>query len=329
MQKKILVLTDNKVGSSKQALACARLITNDFKVVKVHYTKWANTPNFFPFSAFTIAKKDLNLILDLNPDIVIAAGRKLARLVKYLKNRNTNLKAIQILKPDLPASVFDILILPKHDKFKEKTSKTLLINIDGAITNPIERLSEEESEYWHEKFENIPSPRIALFIGGDAKHIKFMEHHARELANKTIALAKAFNGGILVSNSKRSGQRLSNIIFKLIKQSGVPHHIYDVNSDYVNPYNTYLNLADYIIATGDSISMCAECIEARKPLLIYRHGGINSKKHLRYIDYITSSKEAYLLDETVINRKLNPSKGSNEKLRQELKIAMHKILNLD
>ena len=46
-----------------------------------------------------------------------------------------------------------------------------------------------------------------------------------------------------------------------------------------NPYLGYLALADYLIVTGDSISMASECCYTGKPVFIYAPDNITGDKH--------------------------------------------------
>ena len=51
------------------------------------------------------------------------------------------------------------------------------------------------------------------------------------------------------------------------------------NKEIENPYFGFLALADHIIVTGDSVSMCSEACAAEAPVYIYAPQGTVGKKH--------------------------------------------------
>ena len=54
------------------------------------------------------------------------------------------------------------------------------------------------------------------------------------------------------------------------------------NKDWQNPYFAVLQSADFIVATGDSISMCSEICCLGKPVYIFNPPEICSSKHLKF-----------------------------------------------
>lgn len=51
-----------------------------------------------------------------------------------------------------------------------------------------------------------------------------------------------------------------------------------------NPYYGFLGLADAVIATGDSVSMCSEACATGRPVFIYEGEGFMSRKHKAFIN---------------------------------------------
>jgi mitochondrial fission protein ELM1 len=56
-----------------------------------------------------------------------------------------------------------------------------------------------------------------------------------------------------------------------------------------------LALADHIVVTGDSISMCSEACTTGKPTYIYAPDNYLSKKHQIFVDQLFKSKRAHPL----------------------------------
>lgn len=311
---KVVVLTDERIGSSKQSKALASLLNFEYTEVKLEYTFWSKSPNFMPFALQTISFDSRQKVRDLLKEenlLIIAAGRRLARISNYIKAHGVSVKNIQILKPDLPYKNFDVITLPRHDVKNPELAHDNLVIFDGAITKP-ETLSSKEKEDWRKKFAELPKKKIVLLIGGETRHSVFMEHHARFLVKKALKLATECEAALLVSNSRRTGDRLTHIIFQTIKRSKTPCLLHDVTKNGQNPYKAFLSFGDYFITTGDSISMVAECIATDKPVFIYSSEGMLSHKHHKYIKWLFRKEYAYPLQAKL--PELSKSKNKIDKL---------------
>ncbi len=321
---KVWVLTDNKIGSSKQGVALAEILGYEYETKEVSYTTWAKFPNFIPFlDGLVLDKKTKELLSKKEvPDILISSGRRLARVCSYLKGKYPKTKFIQILKPDLPLKTFDAVVLPHHDNIRLSPldNKKKIIRVNGAIVNLSNDEIVDSEKTWAPTFSHLPKPKIALLIGGSARGCKMESKHAVELAQQTIELAKKLNGSILVSDSRRTDTSLSNLIFDEIRRSKVPHFIYSSKSTEKNPYKGFLVCVDYIIVTGDSISMCIESIYMKKPVIIYSPRAMVSKKHWRFIEQLVSDGEVNLFKTLNINSMVTPSHKDGELKKKLLEL---------
>ncbi|MDF3047627.1 MAG: hypothetical protein K0R73_745 [Candidatus Midichloriaceae bacterium] len=326
---KVWVLTDNKIGSSKQGLALAELIGYSYERKAISYTTWAKFPNFIPFLDRLILDKKSRKLLSKkeSPDIVIGSGRRLARVSSYLKGKYPKAKFIHILKPDLPLKTFDAIILPYHDKIRltPLDNKKKIIRVNGAIVNlNNDEIAEAEKE-WAHTFAHLPKPKIALLIGGSARGCKMEAKHALELAQQTIDLAKKLNASILVSDSRRTDESLSSLIFEEIRNSGIQHFIYSSKSAEKNPYKGFLVCADYIVVTGDSISMCIESVYMKKPVIIYSPKAMVSKKHWRFIEQLVFDGQVNLLKNLNVNNIITPSNKDEDLKKKLFKLLGHQV----
>lgn len=320
---KILVLVDDRIGSSKQAIAVADMLGVPYKKMKMDYTFWSKSPNFLGFHGSTITEASKAKLLSANPDMIIAAGRRLARIAVWLKDRKPEVKAVHILKPGLDLNKFDLLLLPKHDKKRSMVKhRKKIIFVDGAVANALRPLDVGYQKYWEDAFKTMQTPLISVFIGGQTKSGVFMEHHARDLAKKVVSFATQTGGSLLVSNSRRTGHRLTQLIFDIIKKSGINSILYDVEDEEINPYDAALRRSDYIIITGDSISMTAESIQAGKPVFIYAPSGALAKKHQRFVSHAVTDKQAQLFDGSLPEEIIYPS-NQFKTLRDTISKKLH------
>ena len=77
------------------------------------------------------------------------------------------------------------------------------------------------------------------------------------------------NKKILLTTSRRTDPELIDIIKSATcKNTNIEAYLYRDNDD-KNQYSAFLHYADKVIVTGDSISMVADALMTKKPLIIY------------------------------------------------------------
>jgi mitochondrial fission protein ELM1 len=130
---------------------------------------------------------------------------------------------------------------------------------------------------WLPRLGHLPSPRIAVLVGGPTRRRGFSPDMARALGQKASQLAADANGSLLVSTSRRTGDAADDLLAAI----SVPHHAYRYHDSGENPYLGYLALADAVIVTGDSASMCTEACATGVPVYIYAPPGFVTDKHRR------------------------------------------------
>ena len=91
-------------------------------------------------------------------------------------------------------------------------------------------------------------------------------------------LAAAAGGSVLLASSRRTGGEAETALAQAIAG---PRHVFLWSQGGDNPYTGYLALADAIVVTGDSTSMCTEACATGKPVYIYAPEGMVAPKHAR------------------------------------------------
>jgi mitochondrial fission protein ELM1 len=272
----IWALTDDRAGNAAQALGVAEALDLPFETRKLEYTAAAALPNFVMGASFggLTASTRVNLTPPW-PDVVIAAGRRsapVARRIKELSGRRAFL--VQVMHPGEGVEDFDMIAVPRHDQVAPADNIFVVTGAPHRVTAV--RLA-REAERWRDTFAPLPKPWIALIVGGSTKRRAFTEAMARELGAKADALAKAAGGSLLVTTSRRTGEA-ADALFAEVKP---PASLYRWGDPGDNPYFGYLALADAIIVTGDSVSMCCEACASEGPVYIYAPPRSVGAKHAR------------------------------------------------
>ena len=277
--KTIWVLADDRAGNTAQALGVAEAFAENPEIKTVRYTGAVVLPNVLRgFSTAGVTAETVACLKGPFPDVAVAAGRRAAPLLRYLKKKSGGkTKIVQIMYPGrFGLSDFDLIVLPHHDGCK--LIRPNIMRVTGAPHRITPERLRNEKEKWTPVFESLPTPRIALIVGGATKNKPFTPEMAVDLTDRAKTLAqKLGRGSFLVTTSRRTGEEQEKIIRDALPE---PKFFYGWgNKEIENPYFGFLALADHIIVTGDSVSMCSEACAAEAPVYIYAPSGTVGKKH--------------------------------------------------
>lgn len=275
-KKQIWALLDDRIGNRNQVLGVAEALLYDFEVKEIFYSKFSFLPNIFSFITGS------NIDLDGNPDIIISAGRRSARIAKYIKQK-TGAFIVQIMWPDMNPKYFDLVILPLHD---DKHQGKNIFHFAAAPNRITDYQLMEAKAKWEDEFLHLPKPWIALLVGGSNKSYQFTRESAAEFVH--LAKSRAGQGSLLITSSRRTDAHLKELLRKI----GGRNYLYQYGDEGENPYMGYLACADEIIVSGDSVAMCSESCSTGKPVLIYDKVGVNSKKFRKFYDILIGNNYA-------------------------------------
>lgn len=277
--KTIWVLADDRAGNNSQSLGVAEALGFETEIKSIRYTKWVKLPNCLRgASTIGIDKASAERLEAPFPDFAIAAGRRAAPVLRWLKKQSGGkTKIIQIMfAGNFGIKDFDLIVLPEHDGCR--LIRPNILRVVGAPHRITPERLKNEREKWADTFKDLPAPKIALIVGGATKDKPFTPAMARDLAEKAVAFSKAVGGGsFLVTTSRRTGAEQEKILRETLPN---PKYFYgwgDTQSE--NPYFGFLACADYILVTGDSVSMCSEACAAEAPVFVYAPQGGVGKKH--------------------------------------------------
>ncbi len=256
------VISDGTKGMENQSLALAKLLNVNFELVKY------NPPYFlkkFPLirKLFISSVKDHLLKNKSPPSFIITTGKRMAGVsiaLKFiLKDR---VKNIHIQNPKLPFEYFDLLLIPEHDNITAKN----VIQTKGALTffnfNELNKFQEREINLIKRSKKNL----VLLMIGGNSKRHKPKNFDYYHLSMKVLEATKNLNCKLLVLLSRRTPLKAAKILnYSFIKHD---ENFQIVTSTEQNPYPEILQIADYIIATSDSVNMVSETATLPIPLFV-------------------------------------------------------------
>lgn len=313
----IWILADDRAGNVNQLLGIASALNEDFMRKDIRYTKWVKLPNFLRgASLIGITKESRAMLNALWPDIVLSAGRRSFPIARWIKRKSRGqTKIVQVMNPGGAGfKEADLIVLPTHDDYHGYDKNVL--RVSGAAHAITPARLEKERLYWESKLGKYPSPRLSLIVGGATKDKPFSAEMAHRLVDNVLDLNPK---SILVTTSRRTPKEVVDILKSRLPQDSF---FYQYGDKTENPYFGLLALADKIVVTGDSISMCSECCGTQAPVYIFAPDEMMSVKHKRFHqDLYAKGYAAKLGGENTITPMhggVNPAHVIARKIREEL-----------
>lgn len=278
----VWVLADDRAGNVNQALGVAEALALPFEVKRLRYSRLAMLPNFVRgASTLGLTEESVEGLTPPWPSVVIGAGRRVAPVARWIK-RMAGGRAflVQVMYPGGlgPGAIgeFNLIAVPRHDTFKEILPTVL--RITGAPHRVTQERLDREAEAWRDRFDGYPRPFLSVLVGGATKNRPFGPREAADLTDKLRQMQAETGGTLLVTTSRRTPPQALALIEKTLPQ---PMWLYKVGDAGENPYFGLLALADAVVVTGDSVSMCSEACATQGPVFIHAPEGFAAPKHAR------------------------------------------------
>ncbi|MCS6924922.1 MAG: mitochondrial fission ELM1 family protein [Candidatus Binatia bacterium] len=262
----VWVLTDEKPGHTSQSIGLAEALGWPYEVKTIRFTSLGLLSSYLLDGSLMGVERARSAALTPPwPDLVIATGRRLAPVARWIKVQSCGrTRLVHLRKGGERAERFDLVVSHVHFRLPPHPRRVETI----APLNPINpRKLAQAAERWREVFRDAPRPRIALLVGGTSATHRWDGEIARRLGEEVRAFARAVGGSLFVTTSPRTGPEATDALHRGL---GEVHLFYRWQpGGQENPYLAFLALADVLIVTGESESMLAEAGATGKPLYIY------------------------------------------------------------
>lgn len=207
------------------------------------------------------------------PDLLIATGRHSIPASLYARRETLAGRAktvtVQLQNPVIDPSRFDLVVVPRHDGLTGPNVMTTR----GALHRVTPQMLQKEAAKFLPTVAHLPSPRIAVLIGGSNAVYQLTPREMVPLAAQLKALVKDKGGSLMITPSRRTGDENLSILQNELRDS--PAYIWNGQGD--NPYYGMLGLADIILVTCDSVNMVSEACTTGKPTYVINLAGGSDK----------------------------------------------------
>ncbi len=272
----VWVVTDGRAGIEAQALglaeAVAALTAAEITVKHVLWRPWLRR---LPSRAIVWPRPALDPSSDPLrppwPHLWIGAGRAAipaaAAMRRWSRGRTFT---VQLQDPLRPPRLFDLVIPPMHDGLAGPG----VFPIVGAPHRMTpDRLASDRARFAG-RLDALPHPRVAVLVGGRSKAFDLPPARAGALADQLAGALRASGGSLLMTFSRRTPPEAAAVLTEAL--SAFPGWIWDGTGE--NPLAAFLDAADHVVVTADSINMAAEAASTGKPVHIAAVDGRQARK---------------------------------------------------
>ncbi len=207
------------------------------------------------------------------PDVWLAAGRATLPLsIRARRWSGGKTYVVQVQDPRVPASMFDLVIPPKHDRL---TGDNVLPITGSPHRVTPERLA-SEAKAFKRLIDPLPRPRVAVLVGGKSKAFDLSSERAAQIAHSIQIPLEQEGGSLMMTFSRRTPEPARALMTARLRH--LPGVIW--NGEGPNPYFAFLAAADYILVTEDSTNMATEAASTGKPVFVLKMDGASLKFRL-------------------------------------------------
>lgn len=266
-------LVDDRTGHTGQVLGVIARLKRPYLLKQLDYNALSRLPaTLLGAGRASLGRQSRREIAAPWPSLVVAAGRRTIPALRYIKRQSPTTRTVYLMWPEMRDGI-DLIAAPEHDRTPHDPRVITTLAPLHAVTP--DALAAARAA-WAPRFAHLPRPYVALSLGGATKTGSYSAHDWREIVKRSIKLAG--RGSLLITTSRRTPAEAMAIAEPLLQ---LPHLFHRFDRDKDNPYLGLLALADAVVVTGDSLSMCAEACMSGKPVYIYSAEAVAPPKHRR------------------------------------------------
>ncbi len=261
------LLTGGKAGDDAQARLLASAVELPFEekplVFKPAYVR--GKP-WFRASFSHLAEGVNHGLAPPWPELVITVGRRPAMAALEIKKRSRGFTKIVLIGRPRQRRGFDLSVSPAQFLVPDTPE---ICRVPWPFLKPDEARVTRAVRDWQGRFEGLPRPLTAVFVGGATVPYALGASEGGDLV-KGVRQATKEEGFYYYCTSRRSSRALVDALGKSIAERPNQERLFAWRAATEgNPYLALLGLADRFVVTGDSLSMMLEVAQLSRPLALY------------------------------------------------------------
>jgi mitochondrial fission protein ELM1 len=266
---RVWLLMGHRQGDNSQVLALAEALGWPFEVKHFTYRRSELATNLILGATLrgTVPGRSSPLAPPW-PDLIITAGRRNEPVARWIQNQaGHRVRIVHIGRPWAQIERFDLIVTSPQYRLPQRRN---VLQNEGPIHRITAEKLQSEAAAWRARVAQLPTPWIAVLVGGNSGPYAFDRAAGERLARQAGALAEAKGGALLVTTSARTPAVTTKALAAGI---ATPNYFFRWQKGATeNPYLAFLGLADEIVVTGDSMSMISEAAATGKPVHLFDVG---------------------------------------------------------
>ncbi|GGJ98425.1 mitochondrial fission ELM1 family protein [Luteimonas terricola] len=293
----VLALSDGRAGNARQAHAlAAALAPAPGGLVLVPKAPWRwLAPRRLPGDRGAFGP-EFAALLAAPPALAVGCGRQAALATRILRGRGA--RVVQLLDPRLPTQHWNLVVAPEHDGLRGGN----VISLVGSL-HPVDDAWLARARDAFPDIANLPTPRIAVLVGGPSAHAGFGVADFEALMAAAEGMAARAGGSLLVTASRRTPEAVRAAL--RARPRRVPTLAWVDAADGANPYAGLLAWADRIACTADSVNMLSEACATAAPVFVQHPGAMRGRPR-RFIDALLARDRIRPLDAAALPFEVQP-----------------------
>jgi KDO2-lipid IV(A) lauroyltransferase len=291
--RSVLVLSDGKTGHLNQSLAVFDGIREErhsqgapesrlrSTIVEVNYRNdvWRRVLSLIfhlsggrpPFQAAlmraALDPRTYDALEKSYTDVVISCGSSLLPVNLFVKELNAA-RSVVVMKPSLPLKRFDAVIVPRHDKIKNRSNVFVTERALSVVTS--ETMKRETARLNEEFPGGNGRLKIGLLIGGDTSAMRFDRERFKKVLAELLRCADEEHALIFATSSRRTPKWADEILKGALgDRSRCPLLVIANESNRAGIVGGILGYCDAVVVSGESVSMVSEAVSSGKPVVVF------------------------------------------------------------
>jgi mitochondrial fission protein ELM1 len=197
------------------------------------------------------------------PDLILTIGRRPSMVAMWVKEQSDGQTRLVLFgKPSGLMTRFDLVVAGAEVQLPALPN---VLPIRLPLMRARAEAIAEAVALWEPRLTALPRPLIAILVGGPTVPFVFDVRVSAQLGRLAADIGAA-GGTPYFTTSRRTPRALVEHLRTQLPERARMFQWTPETTD--NPYLALLGLADGFVVTGDSVSMLAEVVRARKPLAI-------------------------------------------------------------
>ena len=296
----ICYISDAKAGHQAQVMGLVSALS---ALVNVELTTLTLSGNWL--SRWQIA----NTALPTPPDLIIGAGHSTHIPVWLMGRRYRQAKTLIVMKPSLPLSWFDFVMMPEHDAKGSLSNHVLLTQ--GVMNRFV-------NEQRHQ------ANKVLILLGGTNQRYAFDSQKMLADIQTLIEHYQDINANVIMTDSRRTPTELSNCLSKKNNIADLStFQFFPVANTTPDWLNEQYQTASHVWVTADSVNMIFEAMTAGCQVGLIELPKLKTDRVTNMVDSLIQSGKVTTLNDFRQGKSLSDAVPINEAKRAAQWLLSH------